>query len=84
MCLLTICFNPSTILLKSLYQSRKVNEMYMCVGDIDLSSFDDFTNWLVWNCSDSVTFFAFHFMMEEGFNIVLYFVSLHTDLAAEP
>ena len=36
--------------------------MDLCVKGINISSFYDFDIWF-WNCSDSVSFFIFHFIM---------------------
>jgi hypothetical protein len=44
-----------------LCQPRKVNVAYLCVRATDFPSFYNFDNW-IWNCSDSVVWFGFHFI----------------------
>jgi len=38
--------------------------IYLCVGGIDFASFYDFCIG-IWNCSDNVVFFVFHFIAQK-------------------
>jgi hypothetical protein len=49
------------LLLMYLCQPRKVNGAYLCVRGTYFASFYNYDNW-IWNCSDSVVFFVFHFI----------------------